>query len=115
MISEIIEKYFHSFLQCRVTFEIGDKTIKRGKLILISVKDFHIFFTLQTDNNDMKQFIIPLPYSIDVIGTECICLDFSIERLCQGEKSLLYKLKTASRKKNTRFYDTKMYCCKSQL
>ena len=112
MISEIIEKYFHDFLLSKVTFEINNKTIKKGKLILIAIKDFHIFFKMQSDAGDAKQFIIPMPYNIIRDSNNCLRFDYTIECLSQNDKNLFFKLKTTSRKKNTRFYDTILYCKK---
>jgi hypothetical protein len=112
MISDIIEKYFHEFLLSKVTFEINNKPIKKGKLILIAVRDFHIFFKMQSDAGDAKQFIVPMPYNITRSDDNCLCFDYTINCLSQNDKNLFFKLKTTSRKKNTRFYDTVMYCKK---
>lgn len=112
MISEIIEKHFNQFLLSKVVFEINNKAIKRGKLILIAVKDFHIFFVIQSDNGDSKQFIVPMPYNISHVDSNCLCLDYTIDTLCMSNKNLFFKLKTTTRKKTSRFFDTKMYCKK---
>ena len=112
MISEVIEKHFSKFLLSKITFEINGKVIKKGKLTLIAVKDFHIFFVIQSENSDSKQFIVPLPYDLTSIDQNCLCLDYTIDTLCMGNKNLFFKFKTTSRKKTSRFFDTKMYCKK---
>lgn len=112
MISEYIEKQFSPFLQSKITFEINEKVIKKGRLILIAVRDFHIFFALQTDAGDHKQFIMPLPYGVQSCNDGTLVLDYTLERLALSDKDLLLKLRTTSRKKNTRFFDTKVHCKK---
>jgi len=112
MIAEYIEYFFKPFLQSQITFELNNKSIKQGKLILFDVKDFHIFFNIETEQNRTKQFIIPLPYELAVIDDNTIVLDYTIEKLSGGNRDLFFKLKTTSRKKQTRFFDTKVYCKK---
>lgn len=110
MISEYIEKAFSSFLQSKISFDINGKSIKKGKLILIAIKDFHIFFILQTDTGDSKQFILPLPYNVELNKNNDVVLDFTLKTLSRGNKDVLLKLRTTSKKKNTRFFDTIVYC-----
>jgi len=112
MISEIVENHFKDFLLSKVVFEINNKVIKKGKLILIAVKDFHIFFVIQSETGDSKQFIVPLPYGLTKVDEKSLCLDYTMETLCMGNKGLFFKFKTTSRKKTSRFFDTKMYCKK---
>lgn len=110
MISEFIEKHFYSFLLSKISFEIENRVIKKGKLVLIAVRDFHVFFTLQNEQGENKQFIIPLPYGIKKSKTGEIELDYTLDTLSMQNKALLFKLKTTTRKKNTRFFDTIVHC-----
>lgn len=103
------EKYLGGLLQSLVSFEIDSKSIKRGKVILFAIKDFHIHFVIQSDKKEHKQFIIPLPFNI-LIYDNTVILDYTLEALSRGNIELLYKLKVINRKKNTRFYNTKMCC-----
>ena len=110
MITEQVENYFRNFLQSKVTFEIGNKIIKRGKLILIAVKDFHIFLVLQSDGGDIKQFIIPFPFDVTRLSPNEIALDYTLKTLSFNNNDLLLKLRTSTRKKNTRFFDSIVRC-----
>jgi hypothetical protein len=112
MITEYIEKTFGSFLQSKISFDINGKSIKKGKLILIAIKDFHVFFILQTDSGDNKQFIIPMPFGISKNTADTITLDYTHNTLCRGNKDILLKLRTVSKKKNTRFFNIIMHCKK---
>lgn len=112
MISEFIEKHFYPFLLSNICFEVGNKTIKKGKLVLIAVRDFHIFFTLQNEQGENKQFITPLPYGIKKMKSGDVEMDYTLETLSMHNKALLFKLKTTTRKKHTRFFDTKVHCKK---
>ena len=112
MIPEYIEKHFSSFLQSKISFEINNKIIKKGRLILLAVKDFHVFFVLQPDVGGSKQFILPLPYGVEIEDNNRILMDYTLETLSMHDKNLLMKFRTTGRKKNTRFFDTKVYCKK---
>lgn len=109
MISEYIEKTFSSFLQSKISFDINGKSIKKGKLILIAIKDFHVFFVLQADGGETKQFILPMPFNVDKIN-DVVALDFTLKTLSRGNNDVYFKLRTTTKKKNTRFFDTIVHC-----
>lgn len=109
MISHYIEQHFKPLLLNKITFVVDNKVVKKGKLILLAAKDFHIFFTLQMENNSYKQFVVPIPYAI-IDTADGLIMDYSLECLSVNNLDLLVKLKTTTRKKNTRFFDTKMHC-----
>ena len=112
MIAEYIEKTFSPLLQSKISFDINGKSIKKGKLILIAIKDFHVFFVLQTDNGDNKQFVVPLPFDLSTNNVGVVLLDFTLKAMSRGNKDVHLKLKTISKKKNTRFFDTVVHCKK---
>lgn len=109
MISDLIEKSLSKFLQSRIAFEVNNRAIKRGRLILTAVKDFHLFFIIQTDSGDTKQFILPLPFAISEVDNCVTSLDYTLETLSHKNKDILFKLKTINKKKTTRFFDTLVY------
>lgn len=109
MISEYIERVFSAFLQSKISFDINGKSIKKGKLILIAIKDFHIFFVLQADNGEKKQFILPLPFDVEK-KSDVVALDFTLKTLSRHNNDVYLKLRTTTKKKNTRFFDTIVHC-----
>jgi hypothetical protein len=52
--------YFTDFLQRNLTFTIGNKTIKKGKLIIYRKSHFCIQFVLANSKNNKESFIANL-------------------------------------------------------
>lgn len=52
-------------LQKYVYFEVKNKIIKKGKIILFFQRNFHIIFILENDKNKKDKIEIPIPFEIE--------------------------------------------------
>jgi hypothetical protein len=66
MLYEKLERHVNGLLQRKVEICLNNKTLKTGKLILFSVKDFYICFTLLI-NNAKKVYEMPYPFRFDYL------------------------------------------------
>jgi hypothetical protein len=78
-------KMFDDFLQQNVTFSIGPKTVRKGKLMLYNINDYYIRFIIKTNKDLTKTYEIPYPFKIhkDVDG---IHMSYTIDDLCNDNK-----------------------------
>jgi hypothetical protein len=60
-----IEKNCNKLLQKTISFEIKNKIIKKGKVILFYQRNFFIVFVLETDKKNKEKLEIPIPYNIE--------------------------------------------------
>lgn len=109
IIIEHVDKLLSSMLQYNLSFELEGKQIRKGKLILYAIKDFHLHLMLQIDKDEIKQFIVPFPFNI-CRTPDGINLDYTLDTLANNNSDLLLKLKTLTRKKNTRFFNAVINC-----
>lgn len=60
-----IENYCKSLLQREVLFEIKNKIIKKGKIILFFQRNFHIVFMIENEKSKKDKLEIPIPFGIE--------------------------------------------------
>jgi hypothetical protein len=59
------EPFLISCLQKNLSFSIGNKVIKRGKLLLFRRVHYYVQISLMTDKTDRENFEIPIPFRIE--------------------------------------------------
>lgn len=62
LISEKIEQVFMDLLQHNINVIFNNKSIKTGKLLLVSHKCTNICLTLQLEDDNVKTYELPYPY-----------------------------------------------------
>jgi hypothetical protein len=60
-----IEEQCKKLLQKNISFEIKNKTIKSGKLILFNQRNFHIVFYIFLNKQKKESFETPIPFNIE--------------------------------------------------
>ena len=83
-----IEKYLTELLQRNISFVTERKTLKQGKLIIYTIKDYIISFTINTPKNQVKIYDVYYPYSIYYDDSKRLTFDYSIETLANGQEQL---------------------------
>ena len=103
-----IEESCKSFLQRDLTFEIKNKTLKKGKVVLYFQRNFHIVFILDTEKEKRDKIELPIPFRVEHHDSDnLVYFDYRISTFskmypeCQPYLSL-YKPKVAKSK----FYDS---------
>ena len=74
------------FLQQNVSFCLGTKNVRKGKLLLYNIKDYYIKFTIRTNKDVNKVYEIPYPYDI-VNVNEGVKMSYKINTLCNGNNT----------------------------
>lgn len=105
---EEIENNLKHLLLCDVCFCINDKTIKRGKLINIRIKDFFIVFQLQIQKGGLKLYEIPYPYDIKIQKNNNVVFNYKLKTLVMGDVLKYVKIKNFKSKKISKFYNTEL-------
>lgn len=103
MIVEKIEKAVNEFLQQKIIFSVGGKTIKSGKLVLFCIKDFYLVFTLHIQQSK-KIFEIPYPYAFTAHNKK-IVLDYTLDSFCHNVTDIKNYAKLLIPKKTNKFHN----------
>jgi len=59
------EPFLLTCLQKQVVFSIGDKVVKKGRLILFRRIHYYIQISLMSDKNVRENFEIPIPFRVE--------------------------------------------------
>jgi len=59
------EPFLLSCLQKQVVFSIGNKVIKKGKLLLFRRVHYYIQISLMSDKNVRESFEVPIPFKVE--------------------------------------------------
>ena len=103
-----IEESCKSFLQKDIQFEMKNKIIKKGKIILYFQRNFHIIFILDNEKEKRDKLEVPIPFGIEHHNSDgLVYFDYRISTFskmypeCQPFLTL-YKPKVIK----NRFYDS---------
>lgn len=102
---EHIERQLQHLLQRKLKFTVNGKVLRRGRLIIYRIKDFYITFTLINSRGEKKHYELPYPFAIRNSANKTE-LDYTLECLSAGNKTLFYKLKVLTKKKKNKLYDS---------
>lgn len=100
----LLDTYFKDFFQRNVQFTLRNKHYKRGRLINFKISGCYVSFVMQTEKKK-ETFEIPFPFAANNKNNS-IFFDYRLETLCEQDSNLLVNLKTATRVKNSKFYNT---------
>lgn len=102
------ENFFSKSLQSSISFVLGAKTLKKGRLILFKRAHFCIQFILLTDKGNRETLEIPFPFKTEVKTNEnAVYFDYRFLTLannCKETETVLkdIKIKNIS---PSQFYD----------
>jgi len=95
-------------LQKDVQFNLKNKTLKEGKILLFNVKDFYINFTIRTKKDVVKTYEIPMPFNVTSSG-RCVIFDYNVDHISKNDiiiQTLITLLQTKIGKKSKFFNNT---------
>ena len=101
-----LERALNYFLQRDITFTVDNKCVKRGKLILCSIKDFYITFYLK-HNDEQRRYELPYPFAVESKTGELV-FDYKLSTMAHNNIDLLFKLQSLNKKKNSKIYDNRI-------
>ena len=103
----ITEEKFLPFFQKNISIVLDNKTLRQGRLLLFSIKDFYLHFTLSC-NNITKTFELPYPFRTytDSISSNILILDYKMISFTQDLNDILEKAKPLFNKdKHMKFFN----------
>lgn len=104
MKAESLEKTINKFLQRKISISINNKFTKTGKLILFSVKDFYLVFTLAVQQSKK---IVEIPYPFDYqVGEGRVMLNYMINKFCANINEVETHVKLLTPKKPNKFFNS---------
>ena len=87
------EEYFTLALQRSITFTIGKKIIKQGRLIIFKRSHYYIQITILNNKNVKETFEIPIPFKTEYYQHEnLIFFDYRIRSLAGADTETYTKL-----------------------
>tara|TARA_R110000824_G_scaffold281350_3_gene469653 strand:- start:949 stop:1308 length:360 start_codon:yes stop_codon:yes gene_type:complete len=107
-LTEKMEEYFIPFLQRNVQFVCDTKVVKKGKLLLFSMKGFYLTFTITNDKGIPKVFEMPYPFEISHGKDEVdikLFLNYEILTLAKENAYARVKITNVTPIKKSKFYD----------
>ena len=106
---EIIESHLNKFLQSSLIFSLENKILKKGKLILFSIKDFYCIFTIICQEKNNKKIIFEIPYPFHLINTQDkIIFDYTLKTFTNENKKIDEILKQIISKKPSKYLNKKI-------
>jgi len=106
---EDIEQLIKPLLLRNISFTVDNKTLKSGKLILFSVKDFFCVFTLTTPDRGNKRFIYEIPYPFTTnVTISSLEFDYTIDSFCLNNNNIAAATKKISLNRPSKLFNKKM-------
>jgi hypothetical protein len=104
----ITEKKFLPYFQKNISINLDNKVLRQGKLLLFSIKDFYIHFTL-LQNKTTKNFELPYPYNtyMENLTSNVLVLDYRLKTFTKGLPDITEKTKALynAKGKHLKFFD----------
>ena len=102
-----IERVLKNLLQKNIIIYNKNKVYKKGRLLLFKQNNYHLELTIEKDNNDVKHFEIPIPFSVEEWDEDnLVYFDYRLLTLAKTNKKLYNTLKNITTNGNSKFYDT---------
>jgi len=106
---EQIETHINKFLQSSLIFSLENKILKRGKLILFSIKDFYCIFTIICQEKNNKKIIFEIPYPFHFTNLQDkVIFDYTLKTFINENSQIDNILKKLITKKPSKFLNKKI-------
>jgi hypothetical protein len=93
------ESYFSHHLQSCLSFTLGKKVLREGRLIIFKRSHYFFQITLLNSKNQTECFEIPLPFKVEHHPEEnLLYFDYRIKSLAKGDKELEKALNNCTNK-----------------
>jgi hypothetical protein len=101
------EEKFLPFFQKEISIVLDNKVLRQGKLLLFSIKDFYLHFTLLLNNNT-KVFELPYPFFtyMESVTSKTLVLDYSLKSFTRELSDISEKANSLCKKeKHMKFFN----------
>lgn len=103
----ITEEIFLPFFQKNISIIIDSKILRQGRLLLFSIKDFYLHFTILNDKAT-KTFELPYPFEtyMENLTSKILILDYKIKTFTKNLPKIDEKTKTLfGKEKYMKYFD----------
>jgi len=94
-------------LQHNTNFCIESKIIRRGRLLLYNLTDYHVKFSIKTNKNLLKVFEVPYPFHVSDNG-DSVVFSYRLYDLCRGNQDRLDIMEEVEQTGVNKFYDKRL-------
>jgi len=102
-----LENLLKKILQKKIRLNLKNKVYKKGKLVLFKQNNYHLEFTIENKDCEIKKFEIPIPFAFEEWEEDnLIYFDYRFFTLAKGNDKLYDLLKNLPKEGNNKFYDT---------
>ena len=101
-------------LQHNTNFSIDTKIIRRGRLLLYNIVDYHIKFSIKTNKNLLKVFEVPFPFLVTREHGSVI-FSYKLDDLCKGNQNRLDIANGVDLIGTNKFYDKRLHIINMDL
>lgn len=99
-----LDNCFKELFQKDVQLTLKNKPYKKGKLINFKLSGCYLSLVMLTEKKK-ETFEIPFPYAIKTVNSKLV-FDYTLSTLAEQDYDLHINLKSTSRVKNCKFYNT---------
>ena len=99
-----LDTNFKELFQKTIQLTLKNKPYKKGKLVNFKLSGCYLSLVMVTEKKQ-ETFEIPFPYAIQNSNGKLI-FDYTLSTLAEHDYALLINLKSTSRVKNCKFYNT---------
>jgi len=91
----------------QVIFTLGEKTVRRGKLMLFTHDEYYVKFILQTSKSLNKNYEIPYPFRV-LHGDSFVKFSYTIADLCKKNQRKIDMVEQNIPEVVNKFHDTRL-------
>lgn len=104
-----LEEAFNLLLQRNIIIKLNDKTLREGKLVLFSIKNFYLVFSLaQPTSGRMTYYELPAPFIYEARPNN-IKLSYRLESFHQQDEDVKLSMRLLGKSKVHKIYDRDIY------
>ena len=96
-----------TLLQHNTNFCIESKIIRRGKLLLYNITDYHVKFSIKTNKNLLKVFEVPYPFHVSEQNGSVV-FSYRLQDLCGGNTCRMEDMSLVEQQGVNKFYDKRL-------
>ena len=100
------EYKLNSLLQRNITIKLNDKVLKEGKVVLLSIKNYYLIFSLSQNvkSSRLSTYELPLPFLYECVSDSFV-LSYKIKHFHQDDNEIKVPLSIIGKAKPHKIYD----------
>lgn len=104
MSTEVLNQTLKQFLLQNITIQVEQRTVRKGKLKMFSLKQFYCKLTLDIGKGETRHLELPYPFAVTGDDKQCL-FDYKLTSFVHPSSSVSSKIKFLNNKNASKFYD----------